>query len=440
MASIRREPTRPRKPWRVDWIESGRRKTQRFATEAAARQWMSAVASAGAAAQARTRLDDWLEVWMATHGPSWSARTLDDRAYLAERLIAPGMLGRKKIGEITRPDVRAWRAQMQRQGVPAKVANDAVRALRAALGRAVDDDILVGNPCANIKPLPEPHTERIPVTLDQVEAIRLEVPTARDRALISVLAYTGARPAEARALIVRDRRPKSLRIMRAEDGSTGRTKSTKTGDSGQRPVPLLGPVADDLDALALDDLPPDTPIFRPRIDWDNWAARIWRPARAAAEADGLPPYSLRHTYASLLITKGRTVFEVARLLGHSTPQLTMKTYGHLFDEAQLEDDQDMQAAIVAARERAPQRKAARDNLRQRLIDAIHDDPAQTTDRLADRTSIDPDVAGRHLAYLQSQRMIAEIETAPSGRWELTARGKWHHRHRRFSLTDSASAR
>lgn len=44
-------------------------------------------------------------------------------------------------------------------------------------------------------------------------------------------------------------------------------------------------------------------------------------------------HDLRHFYASLLIANGATVHEVQAALGHSTPTLTLNTYGHLWPGA-----------------------------------------------------------------------------------------------------------
>lgn len=38
-----------------------------------------------------------------------------------------------------------------------------------------------------------------------------------------------------------------------------------------------------------------------------------------------------------------------RILRTSTPALTLSTYGHLFDEAQIADDEDMAEAVMRAR-------------------------------------------------------------------------------------------
>jgi integrase len=61
----------------------------------------------------------------------------------------------------------------------------------------------------------------------------------------------------------------------------------------------------------------------------------------------LPPVSfhgLRHTYVSILIERGLSVYAIAKLIGHSDPALTLRTYSHLFTE---KDDR-AAAAIEAA--------------------------------------------------------------------------------------------
>lgn len=46
---------------------------------------------------------------------------------------------------------------------------------------------------------------------------------------------------------------------------------------------------------------------------------------------GLPDirfHDLRHTAASIMLMNGIPVIEVARILGHASPTITLKTYGH----------------------------------------------------------------------------------------------------------------
>ena len=50
---------------------------------------------------------------------------------------------------------------------------------------------------------------------------------------------------------------------------------------------------------------------------------------------GIPPvtiHDLRHTAASIAIANGANILVLARILGHSTPTMTLNVYGHMFKE------------------------------------------------------------------------------------------------------------
>jgi integrase len=58
-------------------------------------------------------------------------------------------------------------------------------------------------------------------------------------------------------------------------------------------------------------------------------------------------HDLRHTFASLLIAGGANVVFVARQLGHSSSQITLGVYAHLFDrEEQAQRTRDMLEQIL----------------------------------------------------------------------------------------------
>jgi integrase len=87
----------------------------------------------------------------------------------------------------------------------------------------------------------------------------------------------------------------------------------------------------------------------------HMAKSFFKPAlRAAGLPEGLRPYDLRHTCASLLIAQGASVKAVQARLGHATASITLDTYGHLFPselEALADRLQQARAAALAHRER-----------------------------------------------------------------------------------------
>lgn len=82
--------------------------------------------------------------------------------------------------------------------------------------------------------------------------------------------------------------------------------------------------------------------------YQSWRRRAFDRAAAAAGVPQATPYSLRHSFCSLLLAEGRSVIEVARQLGHGA-NLTLGIYGHVIDELAGLDRVDAEAVIWAAR-------------------------------------------------------------------------------------------
>jgi integrase len=69
--------------------------------------------------------------------------------------------------------------------------------------------------------------------------------------------------------------------------------------------------------------------------WSSTWCRVWR---AGADPLGIPPrdgfHQLRHYYASLLIQAGESVKVVQERLGHTSAQMTLDTYSHLWPDSE----------------------------------------------------------------------------------------------------------
>jgi integrase len=80
--------------------------------------------------------------------------------------------------------------------------------------------------------------------------------------------------------------------------------------------------------------------------------------RSEVRRDGrLSLHSLRHAYASLLIAEGLDVVFVSRQLGHANPNVTLRTYAHLF--ARREHAERAKAALEASHEAMTRARVAR---------------------------------------------------------------------------------
>ena len=77
----------------------------------------------------------------------------------------------------------------------------------------------------------------------------------------------------------------------------------------------------------------DDPLFvnpRTRKPYHSFH-QAWDRARKAAAMEGLRLHDLRHTFASLLINNGATIYEVQKLLGHHHVSMTER-YAHLMPD------------------------------------------------------------------------------------------------------------
>jgi integrase len=84
----------------------------------------------------------------------------------------------------------------------------------------------------------------------------------------------------------------------------------------------LGKLADDAFVFCN---PLDGKPLRPGGVSSEW----WAIARQIGYS-GIRWHALRHTHASMLIASGLDVVKIARRLGHSSPNVTLGVYAHMF--------------------------------------------------------------------------------------------------------------
>ena len=75
----------------------------------------------------------------------------------------------------------------------------------------------------------------------------------------------------------------------------------------------------------------------------------FRTIMAEIAIEGVTLHSLRHTHASQLIASGMDVLTISRRLGHGSPVITLKTYGHLFGNTDARAAEIMEATFSKVR-------------------------------------------------------------------------------------------
>lgn len=162
--------------------------------------------------------------------------------------------------------------------------------------------------------------------------------------LVTFAAYTGMRAGEIGALRVKDLelRAKAKRVTVRESVSdvNGHLEFVRPKNGRVRkvalPAFLVEPLAEAVEGKGQEEL-----VFTGEqggtLRHHNFYGRHFKPAVRAAlpeELHSLRFHDLRHTCASLLIKQEVHPLAVSRHLGHSSIQITMDRYGHLFPDEQ----------------------------------------------------------------------------------------------------------
>jgi integrase len=381
--------------YRVRWREHGRNRAETFDRRRDAelfegdvrrRRQLGTLARLDSGTET---LDDYVSLtWTPTHAASLAPRTREVYALVYDRHISPH-LGGLPVRDITPETIATWQARRLSAGVRPHAVRKAMTLLGGILQRAAEAQRIPFNPArvARKAKLPASRVVR-PLPPGKVEAIRrtmLEPPARevaassddqrarqgyqlpdpgtpqtrqRDAALVSVLAYAGLRPGEALDLRWGDVLDRTLVI-----------NAPKTGK--RRNVRLLAPLAVDLAAwrLASGSPSPRRLVFPSSTGtrwtdeaYKSWARHAFRRAAKVAGVVDATPYSLRHSFVSLLLAEGRSVLDVAAQAGHKA-SLSLDVYGHLFADFDGRGQVDAEEAIRAAREAVPSAAASEQPLR-----------------------------------------------------------------------------
>lgn len=349
----------------VRWREGTKQRARRFDLKRDAEAWDREIKRRQQLGQLAVQqltvkgptLTDWVAArWVPEHASRLEEHTRERYASSFELHIEP-WLGHLALQELTVGRLREWQAQRYAAGVSAHALKKARTVLSTVLRHAAESEVIQANPLSIVRPMKLEHAEDvIALSPRQVERIRTLL-AARDATIVSVLAYTGMRPSELRALRWGDVGVNTIRVQRAASPS-GKIKHTKTR-SGRRNIRLLPSLAADLAAWreitgghGVQLVFPSTggqPMTKEA--WGSWRGRVWSPARVLAVDHKPKPYDLRHSFASLLLAEGRSVHYVASHLGHDATQ-TLNTYGHLIAEYADSMNIDIDTEIATARQDA----------------------------------------------------------------------------------------
>jgi integrase len=239
----------------------------------------------------------------------------------------------KPIGEITKADVLAFRADLAKapgrgdKGLSPKRINEIVGLLCQILDEAADRFELT-SPTNGIRRLKLRKTDVNPFSLEQVQTILATVrPDYRN--LLKTRFFTGMRTGEVHGLKWKYVDFERRLILVRETFVLGEDEYTKT-DGSQRDIQMSQPVYEALRTQyevtgKLSEYVFCNHAGQP-LDNKNFSDRVWYPLLRYLGYERRRPYQMRHTAATLWLAAGEAPEWIARQLGHTSTEMLFRVY------------------------------------------------------------------------------------------------------------------
>ncbi|MFD3535192.1 tyrosine-type recombinase/integrase [Streptomyces sp. NPDC058664] len=308
-----------------------------------------------------------LETWLPAQ--NIIGRSVKEYRGAIERYLIPEW-GNRQMRSIKPSEAGTWQQQLtMKYGLSGSYPNRVARYVRSIFKLAVIDRVIAVSPFDGIK---APTLVEAVVQPPDVAEVREMIAAAHKplwAAMIEVTALTGLRSGEIRGLTLDRidflRRTLSVERQMVYEGGKGLYfDDLKTG-AGRRIIPLTKRTVDCLAAYV---------AAHPPVAAGEWAGLVFtmpggKPVsegtidsafkRTCAKA-GLRKrhwHELRHHYASVLIGGGENPKVVQKRLGHKDVMTTLRTYAHLFAEAEEQTRSVLDAAWAEPGETASQEES-----------------------------------------------------------------------------------
>jgi integrase len=274
-----------------------------------------------------------------------------------ESRVAPYPIADKSIGSINANDINKHMDSIRKPNGDKYSRSSLVKALeviRVLLDTAYEMDLIKKNPAKTKlahKSLPKQEkTKHIYLTEFQVSAISNEVAKGEFPEyanLFSLLAYTGLRSGEVRALHWTDVNfdKGTLSINKSiDDNATDLTVKDPKTDKSIRTIQLSKTQLDKLKDQKEKYGRPNCEYVFPNLSCGNalrgrWLKRrVLQPALEEIGMDdiGINLHTFRHTSVYLLVKKGAKLLAVSKRLGHASIKITADIYSELFTDVDEE--------------------------------------------------------------------------------------------------------
>lgn len=255
------------------------------------------------------------------HKRSWRR---DDQLY---RLRIGPRFGSYELSEINRREVQLFHNALVKEGLSPASADHHVKLMRRVLNLALEWEMVEKNPLRGLKLFMVDNQVENYLSEEQLQRLLEVLRADKNRTVCHILMFllsTGARLNEAlTAQWSQIDEEAGVWLIPAKSSKSKKPRSVPLNDSALYVLQQLS-TRDRSRYLFPSPVKASDAPYGP-------ITRVWYRIRKTAGVEHLRIHDLRHSFASLLVTGGRSLYEVQKILGHSDPKITMR-YARLSNE------------------------------------------------------------------------------------------------------------
>ncbi len=317
--------------YQVRWRVEGKLKAKNFKRKIDADKFESCLKVAGFSQPnivtpftAATLFSEYVVTWIRDHGSvhKTEGSLVQDRQIIRDYLMP--RWDRFKLESISRRDISKLQGDLVSEGrLSPKTINIIVGLCHKMFKSAVEWDLLKVNPVDGLKALKVPEKDYRFWTFEERDRF-LGWAKANDpelHAIIGLAVYTGLRRGEVEGLLrdCIDFERSFIVVKRSWCKKTHKLNEYTKGKRIRR-VPMNSAVVQILKEHSLRSLKDQVLP----ADYDHLVVRRFRPAQLKAGVNQICFHDLRHSFASHMAMSGVIVFDIQKLLGHSSIDTTMR--------------------------------------------------------------------------------------------------------------------
>ncbi|HWG64235.1 MAG TPA: tyrosine-type recombinase/integrase [Streptosporangiaceae bacterium] len=327
MASTIIKGKNPGKPWTVRYWHDAKQRERSFRTSREANDFKAKFENDS---REQIYIDpklgsvtfrEYSDAWLAAH----AGTVATNRAYksMLTKHLYPA-IGDSQLRKITREDLTALLAALP-LGDHAK--SKARLVLTGILGEAVRAKRITDNPAAGIKLPVASRAAKIDldkITPDKIDKLTAALPEPM-RFTVPLMAGCGLRISEALAVRSGDFNGRLRITGQINPATRSRAPLKHRGADGYRDIPVP--------AWVRQAMPKRQGDLFSGITHDAYRLAFTKARQAAGLPIDFTPHTLRHVFASVALSQGVPITDVAAWLGHTDINVTFSIYGHLVPSA-----------------------------------------------------------------------------------------------------------